>query len=117
MISRFRKTMKVYKRPIWKRGYVDVFFGVGGVVVNPRFFDKTAFDIPDIAWFVDDIWLSAVMARQGIKIYCPALAALPLSNKNSKINPLLSHEYNEYNRKELNIMASEYCRNLYKIWI
>ena len=52
-------------------------FGVGGAVVRPEFFDDVAYDIPEEAWAVDDVWLSAQLARRGIAIYCPRRHPMP----------------------------------------
>ena len=44
-----------------KAGFADILQGLGGVVVRPDFFDDEAFDIPDILWAVDDVWLSGML--------------------------------------------------------
>ncbi len=46
----------------------DVVEGFGGVLIRPEFLTKEAFDIPDILWSVDDIWLSGMYQRNGRKI-------------------------------------------------
>lgn len=53
-------------------GYVDILEGWGGVLVRPEFFSEAAFDIPDILWMVDDIWLSGQLAVQGVPIWLNA---------------------------------------------
>lgn len=106
-----------HNRPFWLSGYGDVFFGVGGVVVRPDFFDDVAFDIPDIAWAVDDIWLSAMLARKGIRIYCPWRAALPRSRDISERDSLLKTTFQGNDRQLLNKAASLYCRDTFKIWL
>lgn len=50
-------------------GYVDMLEGWGGVLVKPRFFTDAAFDIPEILWMVDDIWLSGQLALNGVPIW------------------------------------------------
>lgn len=109
-------TPVVHRRPFWVSGYGDVFFGVGGVVVRPDFFDDVAFDIPDIAWLVDDIWLSAMLARRGIRIYCPWRAALPKSQDTSEQDSLLSATFHGKGRQELNCAAAKYCRDHFGVW-
>jgi len=51
-----------------KSGYIDILEGWGGVVFRPEFFDDFAWQIPDILWTVDDVWLSGCLERQGIPI-------------------------------------------------
>jgi hypothetical protein len=104
------------RRPFWISGYGDVFFGVGGVVVRPEFFDDVAFDIPDIAWPVDDIWLSAMLARKGIRIYCPWRAALPKTQDASEQDSLVRAIFQGKNRQKLNRAAALHCRDCFGIW-
>jgi hypothetical protein len=105
-----------HRRPFWLAGYGDVFFGVGGVVVRPEFFDNVAFDIPDICWPVDDIWLSAMMAKRKIPIYCPRMGALPKSHEASFCDALVDAEFSSKRRYSLNLAASEYCHRTFDIW-
>ncbi|MEL7114155.1 MAG: glycosyltransferase family 2 protein [Pseudomonadota bacterium] len=68
-----RKDLREPPRRCNKRaGFVDVFEGSGGVLVRPEMFDEAVFDIPDVAWSVDDIWLSGQLERQGVPIWLPA---------------------------------------------
>lgn len=109
-------TPVAYRRPFWRPGYGDVFFGVGGVVVRPNFFDDVAFDIPEIAWLVDDIWLSAMLARRGIRIYCPWRAVLPKSQEISEQDSLLDASFEGKTRQDLNRAAAKYCRERFRVW-
>jgi GT2 family glycosyltransferase len=109
-------TSVAFRRPFWIPGYGAVLFGVGGVVVRPEFFDDTAFDIPEIAWLVDDIWLSAMLARRGIRIYCPWRAALPKPQDSSTLDALLDTTFAGQDRQALNRAAAEFCRDRFGIW-
>lgn len=109
-------TVVSHRKPFWIAGQGDVFFGVGGVVVRPEFFDDVAFDIPDIAWPVDDIWLSAMLARQGTRIYCPWRAALPKAQNNAQQDSLMSATFQGKGRQELNRAAAQYCRDRFGVW-
>lgn len=109
-------TPVAHRRPFWIAGYGHVFFGVGGVVVRPDFFGELAFDIPDIAWMVDDIWLSAMLARCAIHIYCPWRAALPKAQDISQQDNLLSGTFEGKSRQELNRAAAQYCREHHGVW-
>jgi|SaaInlV_120m_DNA_3_1039746.scaffolds.fasta_scaffold00273_17 hypothetical protein len=109
-------TQTAYHRPFLIPGYGDVFFGAGGVVVRPEFFDDQAWDIPQIAWLVDDVWLSAMLARKGIRIYCPWRAALPKAQDTSEQDALLALTFQGKDRQELNRAAAQYCRDSFGIW-
>lgn len=105
-----------YHRPIYKPGLASVLFGVGGVVVRPHFFDMEAYDVPDKAFYVDDIWISATLARQGIPIYVPAFGALPKACSNASVSALASSTFDDSSRLQLNKKASLYCATKYQIW-
>lgn len=109
-------TRTAYRRPFLIPGYGDVFFGAGGVVVRPDFFDDLAYDIPDIAWPVDDVWLSAMLARKNIRIYCPWRAALPKAHGSAEQDALLTTTFLGKDRQALNRAASDYCRKAFGIW-
>jgi len=103
-------------RPMIAPGYVDVFFGVGGVVVKSDFFDDEAFNIPDEAWTVDDVWLSAQLARNNISIYCPWRLPCPRSSDSVNQDSLLDLEFQGETRQESNRKAAQYCQKKYGIW-
>ncbi|MGV0961457.1 MAG: glycosyltransferase [Limnohabitans sp.] len=104
------------RRPFVVPGYGEVFFGVGGVVVRPDFFDDIAFDIPDVARPVDDVWLSANLARRGIHIYCPWMAALPDASDMASQDALLDAEFLGKKRQELNKAAAQVCQQKFGVW-
>ena len=47
---------------------VDIAQGFSGVAISPQWLAEEEVDPPDVAWPVDDIWLSGHLARQGISI-------------------------------------------------
>jgi len=49
-------------------GFADIAMGFAGVLIDPEWLSGPGFDPPDIAWPVDDIWLSGHLARQNIAI-------------------------------------------------
>lgn len=68
-----RKYLREPTRVLFKKpGYVDCFEGFGGALMQPDFFDEQSFDIPEVIWAVDDVWLSGCLARNGIKIWALA---------------------------------------------
>lgn len=103
-------------RPIIRPGYVDMLFGVGGVVVKPHFFDDEAFNIPDEAWAVDDVWLSGQLAKNNIPIYCPWRLPFAKSNNEADNNSLLDSDFLGFERQESNTRAAIYCQAKYGIW-
>ena len=104
------------KRPIKRSGYVNLLFGVGGVIVRPKFFDKSSMDIPKEAFFVDDIWLSAQLSKNNIPIYCPANFPMPIETESSNIAALYDYEV-DGNRHTQNIRAAKWCRDNLNIWL
>lgn len=107
--------IKAYNRPISSAGYVDLLFGVGGVVVRPSFFDDSAFEIPEVSFFVDDVWLSAQLARRKIPIYCPKRFPMPRESSASFVEALYDYEISG-NRFEQNTRAARWCRDHLGVW-
>lgn len=104
-----------YNRPIKSSGYVDLLFGVGGVVVRPSFFDDSAFEIAEESFFVDDVWLSAQLARRKIPIYCPKRFPMPRESSASFVEALYDYEISG-NRFEQNSRAARWCREHLGVW-
>lgn len=96
--------------------YLNELFGVGGVVVRPEFLDDEAFDIPDIAWLVDDVWLSAMLARKRIRIYFPWRAALPGAQDILAQDALMSGTFRDQGCPQLNRVASAHRRDRFGVW-
>jgi len=51
---------------------VAVITGCGSYLVRPRFFDQSLWDYsgaPSVAFYIDDIWISAWLSRRGVKRY------------------------------------------------
>ena len=103
---------KVFKRS----GYVDVFEGRGGVLVRPEHFEEAAFDIPAEAWAVDDVWLSACVARQGVPVWLEAGIPDPTDTEAEVLDPLCKAEVDGAGRAAANLQAIEYVQAKYGIW-
>jgi hypothetical protein len=116
LVNKLIGTSVAYRRPFWFPGYGDILFGVCGVVIRPEFFDDIAFNIADICWPVDDIWLSAMLARKNIPIYCPMFGTFPRSQEASSFDALADNEFDGKRRAQLNSEAVRYCRNRFNIW-
>src|SRR4029077_12249046 len=51
---------------------VAVITGCGSYLVQPRFFDESLWDYsvaPQVAFHIDDIWISECLSRRGVKRY------------------------------------------------
>ena len=95
--------------------YVDIAQGFGGVLVQSRWLNAIATPPPDIAWPVDDIWLSAHFAKVGLKIWMAGhlrQGAQPLPDPNS----LQASTIDGQNRAAANRAAAEYLSKRYDIW-
>jgi hypothetical protein len=105
-----------WQYPILIGGYADLFFGVAGVVVRPEFFDDAACRVAEYAWFQDDIWLAANLARRGIAIYCPALTAYPRPRDVMLTESLMHSRIDGLDRRELNRRIIRRCRDELQVW-
>jgi len=118
--GRFFSKLFGTSQPLWRPtiipGYIEILFGAGGVVVRPDFFDDEAFNIPEEAWPVDDIWLSAQLARKGIPIYCPWRFPCPPPAAQADTAALLDAEFMGDTRRDSNRKAVVACQQKYGIW-
>lgn len=103
---------KVFKRS----GYVDCFEGRGGVLVRPEHFDDDAFDIPQVAWAVDDVWLSACVARQGVPIWLQANIPDPTDTEAQVFDPLCQAVVDGADRITANRRAVEHVQAAFGLW-
>jgi hypothetical protein len=58
---------------------VAVITGCGSYLIQPRFFDKSLWDYsvaPQIAFHIDDIWISGWLSRRGVKRYVVPASAM-----------------------------------------
>lgn len=99
-------------------GYVDILEGWGGVLVRPEFFDDACYDIPDVLWTVDDVWLSGCLARKGIPIWLNTEKKVrSLGHKNEvKDAALRNLIYSGHDRIAANRACIAYFRETYGIW-
>lgn len=116
LLYKIFRTKPFKRRPFVIPGYGDIFFGVSGVVVRPEFFDEIAFNIPEEARNVDDVWLSGNLARRNIRIYCPWMAALPNATDIANTDALQDTEFLGKKRHDLNQAAAHICQQLFGIW-
>ena len=112
-------TMGAWKpRKALSSGYVDILEGWGGVLVRPEFFSDAAFDIPDILWTVDDIWLSGQLAINNIPIWLNADGEIRTKGNSDEIRDasLRKFVYKGHGRSAANQLCIDYFRDKYRIW-
>jgi glycosyltransferase involved in cell wall biosynthesis len=99
-------------------GYVDILEGWGGVLVRPEFFKDFAWEIPDILWTVDDIWLSGCLEIQGIPIWLNAASRPVIKETSDEVEhaALRNLVYKGRDRKAANKECIAYFRQNYGIW-
>ncbi len=117
-------TLNIYHRVQRKRtrslrvgpGLVDICQGFGGVLVKPGFFPPTVFDIPDILWTVDDVWLAGQLALNGVKIRKVSRRPRSRAIEGTRNSSLHRYTYKAHDRVQANALCVEYFRDRYKIW-
>jgi hypothetical protein len=98
-------------------GYADVLQGLGGAVVRPEFFDDAAYDIPDVIWAVDDVWLSGMLALNNIPIWLPSGLEMPETTEAHDVASLYHATIEGVARTEANKRCVAYMQQRYKIWL
>lgn len=112
-----KTTVPPTRRRFSHSGYIDIFEGCGGVLVRPDFFDDAAFEIPPECWAVDDIWLSGMLARQGVPIWLVANTLSPTNTEAQKSAPLAEAVINGAARRASNRRAVQHLQEAYQIWL
>ena len=118
---RFRRALSL---GMWKpsktisSGYVDILEGWGGVLVRPDFFDDLAYDIPDLLWTVDDVWLSGCLERRGIPIWLNAKGKVRSKGNSNEVKEaaLRNFVYEGHDRIKANRACIRYFREHFGIW-
>ena len=69
----------IYAKDLREPRPVAVITGCGSYLVRPRFFDQSLWDYskaPSVAFYIDDIWISAWLSRRGVKRYVVPASAM-----------------------------------------
>ena len=69
----------IYAKDLREPRPVAVITGCGSYFVRPRFFDRSLWDYseaPSVAFYIDDIWISAWLSRRGVKRYVVPASAM-----------------------------------------
>ncbi len=107
---------------VWKpkknsqSGYVDTFAGFGGVLVYPKFFNNSFFQIPEECWMNDDIWISGQLELNGIKIWVTESKLLNSASQNQGKDALGAETHYEKTRVNVNNTAIKYLRETKGVW-
>lgn len=97
-------------------GPVDICKGYGGVLVRPEFFSADAFDIPDLLWTVDDIWLSGQLALNRIPIRKVSATELSLKTDLADVDALVDYVYADHRREQANAACIRHFQERHGIW-
>jgi hypothetical protein len=101
---------------IARGGYVDILQGLGGVVVRPEFFDDVAYEIPEVIWAVDDVWLSGMLALKGIPIWLPSGIEEPRTTEAHNLASLFLATIEGTGRLEANRRCIEHMQSRFNVW-
>ena len=115
-ISTNKKQYKPARCNYSESGYVDIAMGVGGVSVRADFFDDICFEIPEILWPDDDIWLSGSFIRQGKGIWASNQIKMPVDTGASNISGLAHSIINGKHRNQTALDGILYMQKTYDIW-
>ncbi len=93
----------------------DVAQGFSGILTCADYFDEDIFHIPEPAWPVDDIWISAQLARRGISLLpCPAARQCVTTLDAPK--GLQDERFGGHSRASLNEACASFVQARYGIW-
>lgn len=99
-------------------GHADLFAGWGGVMLRPSFFAAALAEGPGSCWAVDDVWLSAMLALNGTKIWVEA-TILPPTRRGSAVGgvePLAGMVVEGRSRAALDLNCVDAMRARHGIW-
>ena len=104
------------RTPYMKSGYVDIGEGWAGFFVSPKFFTPEFKNIPEEIFLVDDIWISAFLASQGVDIWLIKNALRPRTSAVARIDALNMLVNADEERAALNNKAVKLLRDRFGIW-
>lgn len=98
--------------------------GFGGVLVKPDFFTSRVFDIDEEFLMVDDIWFSAMLTYNNVKVKFSnrelAEKSKPViangADLGRSLDSLVKSIYDDMNRNDLDWRAIQLARNRFSIW-
>jgi hypothetical protein len=100
-----------------RSGYADIGEGFCGIMVKPSFFDESVFEIPDVMWSVDDVWLSGHLLKNGHAMWVNKdIFALERPTALQRVDPLYAAVIDGVDRPNANRICAEYMQETYGIW-
>ncbi len=112
-------------KPIRSRKHYkdDIAEGCNGVLIRPDFIDEAAFDIPDILWTVDDVWLSGIYQKNGRPLMLTGAQTKIISGeifddgeKVGRQHALFRMVYKGHNRISANAACIRYMRQKFGVF-
>jgi hypothetical protein len=97
-------------------GRVDIAKGYGGVLIRPSFLPETAFDIPDLLWTVDDIWLSGQMALNRVAIRKVSKREKSTKTPLAEVAALIDFVDHDRGRDAANLACIRHFQENFGIW-
>jgi len=105
------------RRLVAEPGYVDVFEGFLGALVPASAIPEMAFDIPDVVWMVDDVWLSGQAHAAGTRVWTHGTPRPVYSDgRVDKIAALRDYSSEGHGRESADRHAVELLRSKYGAW-
>lgn len=109
----FHPPRKVYL----KAGYVDVFEGFLGALIPVAAIPEAAFNIPEVIWTVDDVWISGMAALNGTYVWAHDEARPVHSDgRFDRVAALRHYVEQGIGRSEADRRAVEYLSQQYGVW-
>lgn len=95
---------------------LDIAQGFSGVSIRPEWLCGSDLAPPEIAWSVDDIWLSGNLARQGVGLVEAPAARAAITPAFEDVHALQDHEIGGQTRDAANRATAALLHELYGIW-
>lgn len=94
----------------------DIAQGFSGVSIRPEWLSGAELSPPEVAWSVDDIWLSGHLARQGISLITSPEARAAIRPAYGDAHALQDHAAGGKSRDAANRATAAVMHQCYGIW-
>ncbi|MEL7258542.1 MAG: hypothetical protein AAFN80_11970 [Pseudomonadota bacterium] len=94
----------------------DIAQGFSGVSIRPEWLSSADLSPPEVAWSVDDIWLSGLLARQGISLNTSPAARASIRPAYDDLQALQDHIEGGKSRDAANRATAAFLHEIYGIW-
>lgn len=101
---------------VLQSGFVDYFYGDGGIVLRPRFLPMFNLKIPEAIWRCPDIWLAGMLNDGCIGIWAERDVPMPREGQASTIAPLFADPHDARARIDQIWDAILYMRDHVHAW-